>query len=247
MARTTKPVVKKTATKPIKKAGAKTAVKAVKKVVHSSTGLSASVLDTDGKTKGKMALSKEVFGVDVNKELMAQAVRVYLANQREGSASTKTRGKVEGSTRKIYRQKGTGRARHGSIRAPIFVGGGIVFGPQPHSFAMKLPVRMKHKALASALTSQYEAGNVVIADGLHELKPKTKFMAKALAAMECNVSTLLVLGPDAGMVARSARNIQGIDVVPAASVTTYEVLAHKKVVFMKDAVATLTGIVTKEA
>jgi len=209
------------------------------------TGLSISVLGVDGKSKGRMTLPAEVFGVKPNKALMAQAVRVYLANQREGGAATKTRGEVEGSTRKIYRQKGTGRARHGSIRAPIFVGGGIVFGPVPHSFSMDFPVKMKRRALASALSTQLMTGNVVVVDGLEGLS-KTKAMARALSAVGASNSPLLVLSKDSGNARRTARNIEDVDILPADSLNTYKVLAAQKLVFMKDAVAEVKGIVTKE-
>ncbi|OGG11891.1 50S ribosomal protein L4 [Candidatus Gottesmanbacteria bacterium RBG_13_45_10] len=213
-------------------------------VVH---GLQATVVDVEGKAKGKMTLPKELFAAKVNAQLMAQAVRVYLANQREGGAATKTRGEVEGSTRKIYRQKGTGKARHGAIRAPIFVGGGIVFGPQPHDFSLHMPVTMKRKALASALTSQLASGNVVVVDGMETLEPKTKLIAKTLSTVAKVGSTLLVISPSAPLVARAARNISDVVVIPATSVNTYEVLRHRTIVFMKDAVGALKNIVSKEA
>src|SRR6266404_5428662 len=116
--------------------------------------VSVAVVGIDGKVSGKVSLPGEMFGEKVNKALLAQAVRVYLANQRQGNASTKTRGEVDGSTAKIYRQKGTGRARHGSKRAPIFVKGGIVFGPKPRDFSLSLPQKMKRKALFSALSAK---------------------------------------------------------------------------------------------
>lgn len=208
----------------------------VKKTIK-KIGLSTSVLGVDGKKKGTMMLPREVFDDKINKPLMAQAVRVYLANQRQGGAATKTRGMVEGSTRKIYRQKGTGRARHGSIRAHIFVGGGIVFGPVPHNFALHMPVKMKRKALTSALTSQFKEGNVVVIDGLGDLTSKTKLMAQAMHSVAADASVLLVLGPKAALIARSARNISTIDSMPAESLNTYDVLTHQKIVFMKDAIA----------
>src|SRR3990170_6251019 len=141
-----------------------------------TVSLNVPVVGVDGKTKSKIQLPKELFGAKVNKALLAQAVRVYLANQRTGNAATKTRGEVEGSTRKIYRQKGTGRARHGAIRAPIFVGGGIVFGPRPHDFHLDFPKKMKRRALGSALTSKLGSGDVIVVSGLSDLEPKTKYM-----------------------------------------------------------------------
>src|SRR3989338_5152877 len=131
-------------------------------------GLVAKVFDTKGALKKTIDLPKEIFGVQENNILLAQAVRVYLANQRQGTVSTKTRGEVAGSTRKIYRQKGTGRARHGSIRAPIFVHGGLVFGPKPRDYSMKFPKKMRKAALASALSSKVNDAQVKVVDGLEK-------------------------------------------------------------------------------
>lgn len=204
------------------------------------SGLTVSVMGVDGKKKGTMTLPGEVFGEKINKPLMAQAVRVYLANQRQGGAHTKTRGQVQGSTRKIYKQKGTGKARHGSIRAHIFVGGGVVFGPVTHDFTLVMPAKMKRKALVSALTSQLQDGNVIVVDGLADLKPKTKFMATALASVVADTRLLLVLAKDSEIVARTARNIEGVDTMPVSNLTTYDVLTHQKIVFMKDAIKQVT-------
>jgi large subunit ribosomal protein L4 len=229
----------------IKKAVRSAAPKTKTQPVHSEIhGLTAPVIGTDGKVKGKMTLPKEVFSVKVNKQLIALAVRVYLANQREGGAATKTRGQVEGSTRKIYRQKGTGRARHGGIRAPIFVGGGITFGPVlPHAYSRTMPVVMKRKALTSALTSQYEAGNIVFIDGLELLEKKTKYMVQAISAACPIVHTLLVVKPGSSDVVRSSRNIPDLDILPATDINAYTIMAHKHIIFMKDAVEVVKGIV----
>jgi large subunit ribosomal protein L4 len=237
----------KAVTKPTKAVkAAKVASKAAPKAEKASEGLSAAVMGLDGKVKSRMTLPSEVFAQKANKQLLAQAVRVYLANQREGSASTKTRGEVEGSTRKIYRQKGTGNARHGSIRAHIFVGGGIVFGPVPHSFTMDFPVKMKRKALIGALTAQHEAGNVLVVDGLETVK-KTKAMAETLTAVGTKKNVLIVLAKESGLTSQTARNIEGVSVLPASSLNTYAVMAAQKIVFMKDAVTQVRDIVTKEA
>lgn len=211
----------------------------VTKKTKKTEGLSAQVLGLDGKKKGSMILPDEIFGQKPNKQLLAQAVRVYLANQREGSASTKTRGEVEGSTRKIYKQKGTGKARHGSIRAHIFVGGGIVFGPVPHEFTLDFPKKMKRKALAAALSQQFQAGNVLIVDGLETVK-KTKTMFQALSAVGATRGVLLVLSERFDDTLRFTRNIEGVDVLPGNSLNTYTVLSHQKIVFMKDAIKQIT-------
>ena len=196
--------------------------------------LSVPVLGIDGKPAGKMTLPKELFAAKINKGLMAQAVRVYLANQRGGHASVKTRGEVEGSTRKIYRQKGTGRARHGGIRAPIFVGGGIAFGPKPRDYHLDFPKKMKRAALASALTMALGEGKVSVISGLGGIV-KTKIMAQTMQNIGPSGSTLLVIGKDARGVIRAARNIASVDITPETDLHAYTVLRHQRIVFMKEA------------
>jgi large subunit ribosomal protein L4 len=219
--------------KPVKKV-----VKAAKKDVDSAKGIRTSVVGLDGKTAGSITLPAELFAAKVNKQLMSQAVRVYLANQRVGHASTKTRGEVEGSTRKIYKQKGTGKARHGGIRAPIFVGGGIVFGPRPRDYSLGLPQKMKRVALASALTQQLGNKNVIVVSGLSDVT-KTKVVAATLTAIGATRKTLLVTAKDSAVVVRAGRNIEGVDILPVSDINTYSVLMHGKVVFMKEAIGEL--------
>lgn len=189
----------------------------------------------DGKANGTVHVPSALFDAKVNKPLMAQAVRVYLSNQRVGGASTKTRGEVEGSTRKIYRQKGTGRARHGAIRAPIFVGGGIAFGPKPHDFHQSMPAKMKVQALASALTSQRKEGHVTVVDGLGSQAPKTKQFAQIFAALEATKKALLVIPSDVQNVQQGAKNLPFITIVPAHSLNTYMILTHHDIICMKEA------------
>lgn len=198
-----------------------------------------SILGVDGKAKGRMTLPAELFGVKPNKQLVAQAVRVYLANQRTGTASTKTRGEVEGSTRKIYRQKGTGRARHGAIRAPIFVGGGITFGPKPRSFRLSMPKKMKRAALVSALSSKASTGEVFVIDGLEDLTSKTKNFARVFDAMKITGRTLMVVEKNAQSIIHGARNLEGVEITIAPNLTAYDVLAHKNIVFTKLALSHL--------
>lgn len=220
---------------PAAKAKAKTAVKE----------LAVSVWDTQGKAVGKVRLPTELFGARVNKTLLAQAVRVYLANQRQGAASTKTRGEVAGSTRKIYRQKGTGRARHGAIRAPIFVGGGTVFGPQPRSFRLELPAKMRQAALASALTVQYQNGNILAINGLEKLKPKTKTMQAAIASTGISGRILIVVPQMNPTVIRGLRNIPNLTITPLVNLNTYQTLASSKILFTKAALEMLKQKTTK--
>lgn len=200
------------------------------------------VFGVDGAAKGNMSLPGEIFGATPNKVLIAQAIRVYLANQRQGNASTKTRGDVVGSTRKIYRQKGTGRARHGALKAPIFVGGGIAFGPHPHDFSLNLPTKMKKAALISALSEKAQAGMVKVVDG--EFSGKTKEVVKLMKTLEMTKKgktdkVLLVVDKNENA-KRGARNIGGLEIETADTLSTYGVVVNRNVVFLKNAVEVLT-------
>jgi large subunit ribosomal protein L4 len=201
--------------------------------------VSIDVVGIDGKPAGKISLPGEIFGEKVNKALLAQAVRVYLANQRQGNASTKTRGEVEGSTRKIYRQKGTGRARHGGVRAPIFVKGGIVFGPKPRDFGLALPQKMKRKALFVALSAKVRDNEVTVVDGLGKIEAKTKNFAgmlKSLGVAEKKQKLLFVTAGNVESVLRAGGNVQGVSFLASKQINTYEVLSAKRVIMMKDAI-----------
>ena len=248
------PTVKKTVkvTKPkivTKKAAVvkKTVVvkKAIVKEAPKETGLKLSVYDLKGAIAESLTLPKEIFGAKINNSLMAQAVRVYLANQRRGTLKTKSRGEVAISTRKIYRQKGTGRARHGAKSAPIFVGGGIAFGPKPRDFSMKLNQNMRRVALFSALSAKLKDGEIKIITGLEKIEPKTKKMADVVKKLELNVKgqQLLLVTPKAGTdfdnVSKAARNIRGVSVVSSNQLNTYAVLANARILFMKNAIDSL--------
>lgn len=229
----------------------KLAASVVKKPSKSRvSGLNVDIYDVKGKVKGSMALPKEVFGIKVNPELMAQAVRVYLANQRRGTVSTKTRGEVQYSTRKVWRQKGTGRARHGGRGAPLFVKGGVAHGPKPRDYSLSLPQKMKQRALFSALSAKLTEGSVRVVDGFLKLEPKTKVMASTLANVGVTgkkQDILFVLPTKAEKtsdstvkLARAARNIEGVSLVPAIQLNTYIVLKSRSLVFMPESLTSLT-------
>jgi 50S ribosomal protein L4, bacterial/organelle len=232
----TKPV--KTAAKSVKKVETVKAEVAVEKAATAKKSVSLDVYGTDGKVSGKVSVPAEMFGDKVNKTLLAQAVRVYLANQRQGNASTKTRGEVDGSTAKIYRQKGTGRARHGSKRAPIFVKGGIVFGPKPRDFGLNLPTKMKRKALFSALSAKVADKTVIVVDGFDKMEAKTKQFVGVLHKLgipEKKKSVLLITAGKAENITRAGNNVQGIAFAGATRLNAYEVLKSKKLLIMKEA------------
>lgn len=213
---------------------------------NAQSALETQLFTLSGKAAGMIALPKEIFGAKINPSLMAQAVRVYLANQRKGSAATKTRGEVTGSTRKIYRQKGTGRARHGGIRAPIFVHGGIAHGPKKTDHSLLMPKKMKRAALFSALSAKLKDGEIKIVQGLEEIEMKTKIAQKVLRDIQVSGKVLLVMPKQLEHVFKAARNIKGVSVISADRINTYELLEHRTVVFMQDAIQTLERVFGKE-
>ena len=240
-----KATVKKVASEKVVKKTAATKLEATAQT--SKRSVTVNVIDMKGKVVESMSLPAEIFAAKVNPTLMAQAVRVYLANQRRGTVATKTRGEVDGSTRKIYRQKGTGRARHGSVRAPIFVGGGLVFGPKPRDYSMSLPRKMRRAALFSALTAKLNSGELKVIRGLEGIEPKTKVMYAVLkeVAEGKNPSVLLVIPSDGRAVAnvtKAVRNIEGVSFLPANQLNTYAVLRAKQLLLMKGAVEHVTTV-----
>jgi len=240
----TKSKVKTQKSKVVVKKVAATKKAVVKAATAKETGLKQSVYDVKGKVAESINLPAEIFGVKINKTLMTQAVRVYLANQRRGTLSTKSRGEVKISTRKIYRQKGTGRARHGAASAPIFVGGGIAFGPKPRDFSLKLNQNMKRVALFSALTSKLKDGEIKVVTGLEKIEPKTKKMVDVIDKLELNgknAQVLLIMpsGNENVNIVKAGRNIKGVTVTSANLINTYEILSNKRVLFMKSSIDSL--------
>ncbi len=191
-----------------------------------------------GKESTPLALPKEIFGAPINKALLKQAMRVYMTNQKSLLGSTKTRGDVTGSTAKIFRQKGTGRARHGGIRAPIFVGGGITFGPKSRKVTLDLPKKMKKAALISALSSKMFDKNVFGVIGLDKATGKTKEVANFLQVLG-KKSVLVVTTEKQDNVVRSFRNLKGVVVMPVTELNAYEVIRHSNLLISKEAVEKL--------
>ena len=219
-------------------------VETVAKVDKKVTGsLTVEVFDVKGKAAGTFELPKEVFGAKINPVLMAQAVRVYLANQRLGSANTRSRGEVDGSTRKIYRQKGTGRARHGGIRAPIFVGGGVAHGPKVKDYELSLSKKMRKAAVLSALSQLAKDGKITVVSGWEKVEPKTKGVAAAFAGMGlAEKKALLVMPKHLENVFKAVRNINKAKVTAASQLTTYDILNAGTLVVMKEAVEVLGSV-----
>jgi len=206
----------------------------------------ANVYDIKGKVVDKITLPKEIFVVSKSEKLVAQAVRIYLANQRQGTASTKTRGEVSGSGIKIWRQKGTGRARHGDRYAPIFVGGGVAHGPKPKDFSLKLSKKMRRKALFTALSSKLKEKQILIIRGLEKIKPKTKEIIRIIEDLKLKtkngklrIKTLLVMPKRLKNVILAGRNLENLSLCQAKLLNPYQVLSVEKLVLMEEAISVL--------
>lgn len=215
---------------------------AKKKTTKSTSSLKLKIYDLQGVAKEDLDLPKEIFSVEANPKLMAQYIRVYLSNQRQGTASTKTRSEVVGSTRKIYRQKGTGRARHGARSAPIFVGGGVFAGPKPKDWSLKMNKKQKRIALFHALSSKNKEGAVIgLTAASLKTAPKTKIIAKFLKSVgSAGKKNLFVLSKiEKNNLVLAARNIKNIELVDAKSINPYIILNNNKVIFLSDAVPVL--------
>jgi large subunit ribosomal protein L4 len=200
---------------------------------------SVDVLDQSGKKVGTHDLDAGVFDVQVNVPVMHQVVVAGMAAQRSGTHSTKTRAEVAGGGRKPWRQKGTGRARHGSNRSPIWVGGGVAHGPRPKEYGKRVPKRMKRLALRSALTDRAREGRIKVLEGLSFEAPSTKEAIDVLELIETGGLVLLVLDKPEIVVEKSFRNLSHVRIAYPGNLGTYEVLAADWVVFTRGAVEAL--------
>lgn len=195
-----------------------------------------SVLSQTGASVGEIELNDAIFGIEPNEAVLFDAVIAQRASLRQGNHKVKNRSEVAGGGRKPWRQKGTGRARQGSIRSPQWRGGGVVFGPTPRSYSYKLPKKVRRLALKSALSAKVLEQNFVVLDALNLDAPKTKDFAAILKALEINKKALFVTAELNENVALSARNIPGVTVLTATGINVLDLLGHEKVVFTKDAV-----------
>ncbi len=201
------------------------------------------VYDIAGKQAGEIELNESVFGVEVNEALLHQAVVMQLASQRLGTHSTKTRGLVRGGGRKPWKQKGTGRARAGSTRSPIWVGGGVTFGPQPRSYAFKMPRKQRRLALKSALSAKLTEGEIVVVDSVNFEQPKTKNVVQMLNDFSAASSKALIITADIiDSVEKSSRNIPGVKAIASQGLNVYDILYHDKVFITKDAVTRIEEV-----
>ena len=197
--------------------------------------LKVDVLNMEGKKVGDVELNENVFGVEVNDVVVHSVLVNFLANQRQGTQSTKTRAEVRGGGRKPWKQKGTGRARQGSIRAPQWTKGGIALGPKPRSYRYKVPKKMRQLAIKSVLTSKVKDGNLIVVDKLELNDIKTKEMVKVLNNLKAN-KALVMLNEKNLNVQASARNIENVKTTLVETINVYDLLKYNTLVLTQDAV-----------
>lgn len=197
--------------------------------------------DIKGQVIGDIELSENVFGQEANEPVVHQAVVAHLANCRQGTQSAKTRSEVSGGGKKPYRQKGTGRARQGSTRAPQWTHGGVVFAPKPRDYTQKVNAKVKRIGLKSALSSKVVDSELIVFDALNIEAPKTKEMVKVLKAVDVD-KALIVLADKDETVERAAANIPGVKTTLVGTLNTYEVLKYKKLILTKDSVAKIEEV-----
>jgi large subunit ribosomal protein L4 len=201
---------------------------------------SVDIIDLKNAKVGTLELSDAVFGAPVNKALLYESVRHYLAGTRRGTASTKTRHEVAGSGKKLWRQKGTGRARVGSVRSPLWRHGGTTHGPQPHSYAYKLPRKMQLGALRSALSAKLRDGELRVVNEFAISEPKSKQMRKTLDGLEIKKTVLLVDNGENRNLGLSSRNLDGVKLVSSHEVNVYDLLGHEQVLMSEAAAKKLS-------
>lgn len=205
------------------------------------------ILDLSSKEVGEVELAETVFGVDLNEPLIHEAVRSYQANGRSGTSATKTRGDVSGAGRKLWRQKGTGRARIASLRSPLWKGGGNVHGPQPRDWSYNLPKKMRKRAMCSAISERLREGNLIIVDEWKLDQPKTKDFINTLGGLKLNGKTLIVDSLKNTNLMLASRNVQTAKVVNSYGVNIYDLVSHQKLVLTPKTVEELTGILQPRA
>ena len=199
------------------------------------------VYNMEGNEVGTMELNDAVFGVEINEHLVHLAVVRQLANNRQGTQKAKTRSEVSGGGRKPWRQKGTGHARQGSIRAPQWTGGGVVFAPVPRDYEVKMNKKERRAALKSALTSKVQDNKLVVVDSLTLAEAKTKEMQKVLTNLKAEKALIVTAGDDQNVVL-SARNIADVQTATVNTINVYDVMKHNTVVVTKDAVASIEEV-----
>ena len=194
------------------------------------------MLNMAGEAVGDIKLKVEMFGIEINEFAVHEVIKNYLANQRQGTQSAKTRGEVRGGGRKPFRQKGTGRGRQGSLTSPSHIGGGVVFAPKPRDYSYTVPKKVKRLALKSALSSKVKESEIIVIDSLEFSEPKTKEMIKVLPNVKAAKKALIVTAEKNENVVRSAANIPGVKTSIVSAMNTYEIVNATSFIVTKDAV-----------
>lgn len=231
-------------TSPNKKTNVVKTVKTVKKVESNNQMIS--VYDASGKVVEQIAMP-EIFNVKVSDNLLAQYVRVYLSNQRQGTQSTKTRSEVIGSTRKIYKQKGTGRARHGSGKEPTFVGGGVAHAPKPRDYTMKMNSKQRRLALLGAFKNKFSTNDIMLVSGFLNLA-KTKQVSQSLLNLKVDTKKVyLVITPtkESDKFILGSRNLNTVQLASAHNLNAYDIMKYKKIVMLKESLSDLEKLYSK--
>lgn len=200
------------------------------------------VVNMAGQETGEITLSDAVFGAEVNGAVLHSAVRAYLSNQRQGTQSTRTRTEVSGGGKKPWRQKGTGRARQGSTRAPQWTHGGVALGPKPRKYKLSLNKKVKKIAICSALSDKVAGGNMVVVDAIQAEAYKTKVMADMLTAVGAGKKSLVVLANNDEKVVRSLGNIEGVKTTCANTINVYDILNADTFIVARDAATKLEEV-----
>ena len=200
------------------------------------------MLTMAGAEAGTIELNDAIFAIEPNEYAVHAIIKNYLANQRQGTQSAKTRGDVRGGGRKPFRQKGTGRHRQGSTTDPSQVGGGVAFAPKPRSYRYSVPKKLKRLALFSALSSKVADNEIIVLDNLEMAEPKTKDMLKVLEAVKAQKKALIVTAENCENVIKSANNIPGVQTTTVGQMNVYEIINHGSFIITKDAVAKLEEV-----
>ncbi|NLT48567.1 MAG: 50S ribosomal protein L4 [Clostridiales bacterium] len=200
------------------------------------------MLKMDGTEAGSIELKDDIFGIEVNQNAVHAVIVNYLANQRQGTQSAKTRGDVRGGGRKPFRQKGTGRGRQGSSTSPNQIGGGIVFAPKPRDYRYTLPKKLRRLAMKSALSSKVEEKEIIVLDSLKMDAPKTKEMLKVLENVKAAKKALIITDIKDENVIRSAANIPGVKTTMVGEMNVYDIVNHQSLIVTKDAVTRIEEV-----
>jgi len=198
------------------------------------------VINNQGEKVSKVELSDELFNVSVKKSVLHEVVTMQLAARRSGTAAVKRRSDIRGSRRKLYRQKGTGRARRGDIKSPLLRGGGVVFGPEPRSYAAKVPKRVKKLALKMALSSKFQDENLVVLDDFRLEQIKTKTFLEIISRLNLG-SSLIVTHTKNEILERSSRNVPGVKVLRSEGLNVYDILKYEALVLLEPSIQGIEG------